>query len=900
MADINKVDTSLSNEEDNLDASMQETLDEAGKLPTISVTASLSEGNIPRQQPGTSLNSGLQSLALTSNQNVNRNPSDASNDSSGTSHTSMEVQDGAIPSTSTAPVPPLPPLPPRTSGPTDHQARSQALDEVTYSSYLSSHVKTNLDSNELTVNPELEPYKDLLSNSVLEKTFTIQPSESLHSVRSDSHLLCSPSNSPTNRRVTRALFRRKSSSQQFTSNTKKSKVKIPPKKPSDRTLSKLTKIGSKVKNPPKPAKNPKTKQLDHLSHLFKLGSPGLTQLMELSQRPRTRGRGAISLPQNELKVKTRPPVPTRIDFNHSGNRSVGKSSTTLRREEAERTRSAKSVQTEPADSAISDVNEGAGPDLDKQIHVDPLPDHVGVIHNAAQPPPPPLSPVLSLRQAINGDEPLLDSQLTINDNSQRDIFNDGLLTMDTMLNSGQSQTPISPVVNRSNENITSPLSPSLLPSTPPPPVLAPFSPNATLFETPMSEQGQNEDIRSPTPPPPKRPEHSSRHTASSSKEDVVQKLLKLTKLMDFKGTNPQITHSMTNLLSNEVNPRADSIRTDDQIAHDGRPPQAKIPTNLDDFYALLRVNPFLENDSNNTPVRPHSHNTHATNHTNSTNSSDGIRVFSVQERLNINIFPPALSLWRDLRNTLSREVTLQLRLSHYETMLANGLYPTWSVNYTPPNGLLSNNQQVESVVDARRRIARIKLETTILLTRRELEDHHQRSTSLKTSLTALYGTNAAREFSMDTALQGAIQMANRTRLQQYAELCKRLDVIRLAPEEALWQDIPDQFPRPANAVRPPAPAPVQQPSSWANQAGQQNRGRSRSRPRGRSQQRGPNGNNNRGRGKPDNPVEAAVRQELEAIRRRMRQMEENQSRNRNGSGKGKGVGKKSNKRFRRF
>ena len=374
--------------------------------------------------------------------------------------------------------------------------------------------------------------------------------------------------------------------------------------------------------------------------------------------------------------------------------------------------------------------------------------------------------------------------------------------------------------------------------------------------------------------------------------------------MNFQGNNP----SNSNLLAineqgktsnpSKIKSSATTLSTSTTQGGQTGNISSNVPNNLEDFYALMEQNPFLQRPQN--PPVSVSFNTHvATNPTNFTNSSEGSSSLSSQDRIQVNIYPPALSLWRDLRNNLSREVTLQLRLNHYEAMLAENLFPTWSVNYQPPGSLFTNNQQIDIIVEARKRIAQLKIETTITLTRRELEDSHSRTSSLKASLAALYGTQDAKEYNLESSMQGAIQMANRTRMQQFADLCKRLDAMRLAPEEALWEGIPEEFPRPARAIRAQAPAPAPAPAQWGNAPSGQRRNRSQSRNRDRS---GPRPQNQKRKFKGETSMESDLRQELDAIRRRMREMEDGQNRSRNLSrgGKGKGKGKSSNRRFRRF
>ena len=150
-------------------------------------------------------------------------------------------------------------------------------------------------------------------------------------------------------------------------------------------------------------------------------------------------------------------------------------------------------------------------------------------------------------------------------------------------------------------------------------------------------------------------------------------------------------------------------------------------------------------------------------------------------------------------------------------------------------------------------------------------------------------------------VSGAITMANRTRVQQHAEMCRRLDAIRQAPEESLWMNVPQDFPRPNNAIRAPAaPAqpPVNQQANWSDVVR-----------RGRSESRGRQSNRGRPRFTYDqNNIQNELKAEMKRIQQLFRQMDEQEAMrgrpanfrsNQNGKGKGKGKGK-SNKRQRKF
>ena len=217
-------------------------------------------------------------------------------------------------------------------------------------------------------------------------------------------------------------------------------------------------------------------------------------------------------------------------------------------------------------------------------------------------------------------------------------------------------------------------------------------------------------------------------------------------------------------------------------------------------------------------------------------TNDGTISVSIQDRPNAPIYDDAMSIWRDFRNALAKDVTYRLRLNHLETMLADGLVPAWTVSYDPPSGLLTNATQAELVVEVRKKIWEEQLSCTMELTRRELEKLGTRVAQLKDNLHALYQLEAAADYSFDAAVNAAVVQADKTRMNIYNDLSRRITAIREAPQAALWLGIPDDIPRPENAIprnrRAQEPAPQVQGGSGQAQAP----------PRSRSAQRSPKTN----------------------------------------------------------
>ena len=91
-------------------------------------------------------------------------------------------------------------------------------------------------------------------------------------------------------------------------------------------------------------------------------------------------------------------------------------------------------------------------------------------------------------------------------------------------------------------------------------------------------------------------------------------------------------------------------------------------------------------------------------------------LFSVQQRLNVPIFKPVKTNWRQLRTLQSRKVQLTLRNQFYERLLAQEAYPEWSATIFPPMPLLNSEESVEALVGFRKKTGRSKPENVSRLT----------------------------------------------------------------------------------------------------------------------------------------------------------------------------------------
>ena len=310
-----------------------------------------------------------------------------------------------------------------------------------------------------------------------------------------------------------------------------------------------------------------------------------------------------------------------------------------------------------------------------------------------------------------------------------------------------------------------------------------------------------------------------------------------------------------------------------------RPSTLPLLLTWDCYLKSLDSNPFSKHD--HSAQTPFVVDTNSTNKTHITNKSNTFQHKQGEEM----IFKDALGVWRELRNALTRDVVLRLRLKNIQTMLADNLVPKWSVTYSPPSSLLTTQNQIDHVVDVRRQIFRTQLECTKFLTQREIEALEQKIKDLKDSLQALYKTPKGKKHDYQAALNQAVILADRQRRSTFDELNKRLMAIRQAPEEALMQGLPTFAPDTSDGDNNDDDP---QPSTSSGITGPNNQSRSRSTQRWAQNQQG------QGQKRPKSRSQSNPRQQDVQPGSNQNGWVKVSYKKQKGKGKGKGKGKSSN------
>ena len=147
---------------------------------------------------------------------------------------------------------------------------------------------------------------------------------------------------------------------------------------------------------------------------------------------------------------------------------------------------------------------------------------------------------------------------------------------------------------------------------------------------------------------------------------------------------------------------------------------------------------------------------------------------TLQPRLDVRIFPPALGIWRQLRNQQTRKVILELRIIYNDKLLATDHYPDWSVSFFPPQSLLSSDRSIQTTVDYRKRTSKDALNMINELMKGESDRlTHQINVGLN-SLRMHYEHNDAREYYVREAMNALSTFMRRAKDNELAELNKNI------------------------------------------------------------------------------------------------------------------------------
>ena len=177
------------------------------------------------------------------------------------------------------------------------------------------------------------------------------------------------------------------------------------------------------------------------------------------------------------------------------------------------------------------------------------------------------------------------------------------------------------------------------------------------------------------------------------------------------------------------------------------------------------------------------------------------------QRMEVNIYRPAIQNWRNLCQLQGKRVQLELRIAFNERLLGNDMFPSWAVSFNPPENLLLTQRAIELTVGFRYEEAKNSIRMINDLMREESERLTHEITATMASLEVHYHQPEAADFHLDEALDALTTFMNRTRDQEQSELTRRFNAIASAPLAALWKNLPAGTQLPPGAIRAPTQPP---------------------------------------------------------------------------------------------
>ena len=167
----------------------------------------------------------------------------------------------------------------------------------------------------------------------------------------------------------------------------------------------------------------------------------------------------------------------------------------------------------------------------------------------------------------------------------------------------------------------------------------------------------------------------------------------------------------------------------------------------------------------------------------------------------MQIFPPALSVWRQLRTQQGQKVTLELRIEYHEKLISTNHYPQWTVSFHPPASLLNSQKAIDNVVEFRSQNAKEVMNFTIDLMREESARLTHEINVFLNLLRMHYEHDSAQDYDMREALEALNTFMRRTKENEVQELNKKYTVISAAPLAALYTGFLEGTVLPTGAVK---------------------------------------------------------------------------------------------------
>ena len=97
-------------------------------------------------------------------------------------------------------------------------------------------------------------------------------------------------------------------------------------------------------------------------------------------------------------------------------------------------------------------------------------------------------------------------------------------------------------------------------------------------------------------------------------------------------------------------------------------------------------------------------------------------------------------------------MNLCMKSSYYEALCKNDIFPPWTITFQPPPNLMSNQQQIETIVTLRKNQARDVLSTLSQMSTEEVDECKNQADASMQALNAYYQPPGAAQYNFNGAL----------------------------------------------------------------------------------------------------------------------------------------------------
>ena len=192
-------------------------------------------------------------------------------------------------------------------------------------------------------------------------------------------------------------------------------------------------------------------------------------------------------------------------------------------------------------------------------------------------------------------------------------------------------------------------------------------------------------------------------------------------------------------------------------------------------------------------------------------------------QVNVDIYPPAQSVWREVQGFLHKEMNLRIKAAYYEALIKNNIYPPWTIAFQPPPNLMTNNKQADTIVALRKTQAKEILNTLSTMSNHEADECKGRADASTQALRAYYQQAGASQFNLNEALDALVALTDRSQRTVHSEQQKKFTELSNRPTLALYMGLADHL-IPSNVknqrLQPFMPPPREQSQSRPTLGGQ--------------------------------------------------------------------------------